>query len=55
LGATGDAEKTNDRRQSWGTDVLGTQMETHNSLITSFLYYSLLLLCFFFLSLKAYF
>jgi hypothetical protein len=48
---TGDAERTNDRRQTCtklGPEVLGTQMETHNSVIASFLYYSLLSLCFFF-------
>jgi hypothetical protein len=38
-----------------GAGVLGAQMETHNSLIASFLYYSLLLLYFFSLSLKPYF
>jgi hypothetical protein len=30
-----------------GSGVLGAWMEMHNSFITSFLYYSLLLLCFF--------
>jgi hypothetical protein len=33
---TGDAERTNDRRQTCrklGSGVLGTQMETHSSLI----------------------
>jgi hypothetical protein len=36
---------------SWGSGLLGAQMETHNSLITSF-FTSLLLLCFFSLLFK---
>jgi hypothetical protein len=48
-GVTGDAERTKDRRKTCiklGSGVLGTHMEMPKSLITSFLYYSLLLLCF---------
>jgi hypothetical protein len=40
----GDAERTKDRRQTCiklGPGVLGAQMEMHNSLDASFLYYSL--------------
>jgi hypothetical protein len=50
----GDAERTKDRqtdRQKVGPGVLGTWVETLNSLIASFLYYSLHLLCCFSLSL----
>jgi hypothetical protein len=36
-GATGDAERTKDKIKLW-PGVLGAQMETHNSLVTSFLY-----------------
>jgi hypothetical protein len=40
----GDAERTNDRQAfiKLGPVVLDAQMETHGSLIASFLYYSLL-------------
>jgi hypothetical protein len=54
-GVTGDAERTNDKRQTCrrlGSGVLDAQMKKHNSLVTSFLYYSLLLLHFFSLFFK---
>jgi hypothetical protein len=49
---TGDAERIQDRQtdRKLGPGVLGAWMETHNSLIASFLYYSLHLLFFFSLS-----
>jgi hypothetical protein len=49
-GVTEDAQRTKDRRQTCiklGPSVLGARMEMHNGLVTSFLYYSLLFLCFF--------
>jgi hypothetical protein len=52
---TGDAEKTNDRRQTHtklGSSVLGAWKETHNSLVAFLLYYSLLSLCSFSLILQ---
>jgi hypothetical protein len=55
MGANGNAERTNDRRQTCrklGPGVLGVRMETHSNLIASFLCYSLFLTSLFF---KAYF
>jgi hypothetical protein len=51
--ATEDSERTQDTQtdRKLGPGVLGAQVETHNSLIASFLYYSLHLLCLFSLSL----
>jgi hypothetical protein len=45
-----DVEKTQDRQtdRKLGLGVLGAWVQMHNSLICSFLYYSLHLLCFFF-------
>jgi hypothetical protein len=56
-GVTGNTERTNDRRHTCiklGSGILGTWMEMYNSLITVFLYYSLLLLCFFSLLFKTF-
>jgi hypothetical protein len=45
LGATGDAERTNDRQTciKLGPGVLGTRVETHNSFIAFLLLFALLL------------
>jgi hypothetical protein len=51
--ATGDAERTKDRRQTCiklESGMLGAQMEMHNSLVASFLFFKSLLLKSFFFS-----